>query len=79
MSIYTKIIVEQLNKLFKQESDFPVWVNSKHVEAIMRVKYGTLDHLDRKTFNREIKLAVKDLRDLGCAQAEELANSYRIR
>lgn len=31
--------------------------NPRHVEAWMRLQYGTLDHLPRETFADEIKMA----------------------
>jgi hypothetical protein len=78
MSYYATIITEQLGKLARPYP-VPFWAESKHVEAYMRCKYSTLDHLDRKTFNREIKLAAKGLSDLGQEQADDLARSYGLR
>jgi hypothetical protein len=73
MSLYTRIITEQLSKL-----SVPDWAEPRHVEAYMRCKYSTLDHLDRKTFNREVKLAAQGLQDLGQDQADALAESYGL-
>lgn len=73
MSLYTRVITEQLSKL-----SVPDWAEPRHVEAYMRCKYSTLDHLDRKTFNREVKLAARGLHDLGQEQADALALSYGL-
>lgn len=37
-------------------------VNPAYVEAVMRLEYGTLGHVERETFIREIDLA-KKMRD----------------
>jgi len=52
-------------------------VDPRHVEAAMRLQYGTLDHLPRETFAAEIKLL------LACEAAEpgfgeRLAQSYGL-
>jgi hypothetical protein len=73
MSPYATIITEQLNKLKRAE------VDPSHVEAYMRCQYGTLDHLDRKTFNREVKIAVGCIDQTGTAEAESLAMSYGLK
>jgi len=74
MSLYAKIITEQLSKL-----SVPDWTEPRHVEAYMRCKYGTLDALDRKTFNREVKAAAEGLYDLGKDQADALVKSFGLR
>lgn len=52
MSIYERMIVEQLGKLKRLD------IKPSQVEAYMRLQYGTLDHLDRRTFNKEVKIAI---------------------
>jgi hypothetical protein len=73
MSHYTQIITEQLSKLARAE------VDPRHVEAYMRCQYHTLDHLSRRTFNREVKIAVACLDREGLTTADTLANSYGLR
>ena len=72
MSFYSQIITEQLKKLKRSE------VDPRHVEAYMRCQYSTLDHLDRRTFNREVKIAVGCIDHGGTAEAESLAQSYGL-
>jgi hypothetical protein len=72
MSIYQSIITRQLGKLKRSE------VDPRHVEAFMRNQYGALDHLDRRTFNREVKLAVGAI-DADPSIGEPLAQSYGLR
>lgn len=65
---YAEAIREDLKALGMQ-------ADSRHVEAYMRLQYGTLDHLDRRTFRREVRIAAV------CANAdpraaEELAGTY---
>jgi len=72
MSFYTRIITEQLGKLNRAEID------PRHVEAYMRCQYHTLDHLDRRTFNREVKVAVACIDQDGLTEAEALAQSYGL-
>lgn len=53
-------------------------VDPRHVEAQMRLIYGTLDALTSARFNREIKAAVKVIDAVGTAEAEELTQSYGL-
>jgi hypothetical protein len=54
------------------------------IEELMRDQYSTLDHLDRTTFKREIKLALKTITEIralaarGDAMGLELMTAYRI-
>lgn len=73
MSLYARVISEELTKLKRSEID------PRHVEAYMRVQYGTLDHLDRRTFKKEVKVAVDCIDQDGEDQAESLALSYGLR
>jgi hypothetical protein len=72
MSYYTRIITEQLKKLKRPD------VSPAHVEAFMRVTYGTLDHLDRRTFNREIKKAIEEIDIVSPSVAHQVAESYGL-
>jgi hypothetical protein len=47
------------------------------VEGLMRDVYGTLDGLDRKTFQREAKKALRDAR-ADPKLALDVANSYGL-
>ena len=49
-----------------------------HVEAWMRAEHGTLDHLDRREFKREVAAAVACIDAAGLAESEALANSYGV-
>lgn len=48
----------------------------RHVEAYMRLTFGTLDHLSPEEFRREVYLACRDIDEGGVDQAEGLARSY---
>ena len=72
MNLYQASIQKQLGKIKRSE------VDPRHVEALMRCQYGALDHLDRRTFNREVKLAVGAL-DADPTIGEPLAQSYGLR
>lgn len=50
----------------------------RHVEAYMRLEYGTLDHLSRADFRREAKVCVQCIREGGTDAAESLAASYAL-
>lgn len=52
-------------------------LDPRHVEAYMRLQYGTLDHLDRATFDREARTCAEAVR-LAPSEAEELAKSYGL-
>lgn len=49
----------------------------RHVEAFMRLEYGTLDHLDRAKFAREARTAALCTRE-DPETAEMLARSYGL-
>jgi hypothetical protein len=53
-------------------------VNARHVEGWMRAQHPTPDHLDRRAFKKEVKLAVKCIDGPEGAISEELAKSYGI-
>lgn len=71
--MYRGIIVEELTKLGRVE------VDPRHVEAYMRCQHRTLDHLSRKAFNREVKIALGGIDQDGTETAESLAQSYGLR
>jgi hypothetical protein len=52
-------------------------LDPRHVEAYMRLQYGTLDHLDRATFEREVRVAADCVR-FDAQGAEDLARSYGL-
>jgi hypothetical protein len=68
MSIYTNLIIE----LTKCESG-----EAPMVEGFMRAIYGTLDAIDRKTFRREAKKALLDVRE-NPKLALDVAKSYGL-
>lgn len=51
-------------------------VNARAVEAFMRLEYGTLNHLSREQFEREVAL-FKAAR-MSDAEQEALARSYGL-
>ena len=53
-------------------------VNPAHVEAYMRLQYGTLDHLDAGTFAKEVRIGVECVDEAGIDRADELAESYGL-
>lgn len=50
----------------------------RHVEAFMRLQYGTLDHLDAATFETEVCIANACIAECGEGEAEALALSYGL-
>jgi hypothetical protein len=51
--------------------------NARGVEAVMRLQYGTLNHLPRETFASEIKLA-KAMEAQEPGTLDRLADSYGL-
>ena len=49
-----------------------------HVEGWMRAEHGTLDHLDRRQFQREVAAAAACIDAAGLAESEAVANSYGV-
>jgi hypothetical protein len=64
MSYYQKAIREHLDAL-----GF-VGIDGQQVESWMRLEHGTLDHLDKRRFKREVKLAAVLCRDYPTESAE---------
>lgn len=50
----------------------------RHIEAYMRLEYGTLDHLDIDTFKREVEIASACIQQAGIDASEDLARSYGL-
>lgn len=50
----------------------------RHVEAWMRITYGTLDHLTAAEFESEVLLAVNCIAVSGDEESEQLARSYGL-
>lgn len=50
----------------------------RHVEAYIRLQYGTLGHLDRTTMKREARIAADCIVVGGIEAAESLAKSYGL-
>jgi hypothetical protein len=48
----------------------------RHIEAYMRVEFGTLDHLDQERFRKEVEIAAMCVDAAGIEQAEACAKSY---
>ena len=67
--MYQKLIKQML-----KGKDF----DPRHIEGYLRLKFGTLDHLDRKTFKWEVGLAIKAILMEGKPMAESNAQSYGL-
>lgn len=50
----------------------------RHIEAYVRLQYGTLDHLDHATFKREAAIAAACIDSARPGEPEELAQSYGL-
>lgn len=59
-------------------SMIPAGYDPRHVEGYMRLQYSTLDHLDRATFRREVKIARQCIDEGGVERAESNARSYGL-
>ena len=68
MSHYAKVIIET-TKCTPEEAPL--------VEGLLRVTYGTLDALDRKTFSREGKKCLIEARS-DPKMAQDVARSYGL-
>jgi hypothetical protein len=72
LSGYQELIKTHLDRLGHPEID------PRHIEAFMRLQYGTLDHLSRQTFAAEAKLGVECIQEGGLEMAEQCAQSYGL-
>jgi len=50
----------------------------RHIEAYMRIQYGTLDHLSRDDFKREVVICKQCTGAAGAEQAERCAKSFGL-
>ena len=50
----------------------------RHIESFMRIQYGTLDHLTREDFKREVALCMKCIDECGKVEAEKYAQSMGL-
>ena len=50
----------------------------RHIEALMRLQYGTLNHLTRGDFRREVALCKQCIDEMGREAAERNAKSYGL-
>ena len=50
----------------------------RHIEGYMRLQYSTLDHLDSRTFAREVRLCVECIKEGGVDAAERNAKSFGL-
>lgn len=53
-------------------------IDPRHIEAYMRLEYGTLDHLSAATFNREVATGAECVEVGGSVEAEALAASFGL-
>lgn len=74
MTYYQKAISVQLAKRGISNSQ----IDPRHVEGYMRLQYSTLDHLDRRTFNKEVALCVECIKEGGKDAAERNAVSFGL-
>lgn len=70
--MYQDTIRQELARLGRPD------VDPRHVEAFMRLQYGTLDHLSRAEFRRETAIGVGCVDEGGEDGAESLAASYGL-
>jgi hypothetical protein len=50
----------------------------RHIEAFMRVEFGTLDHLPADRFRDEVRIAAQCVDEGGVEMAEQIAKSYGL-
>jgi hypothetical protein len=50
----------------------------RHIEAFMRLQYGTLNHLSLDDFEREIEICIACIGLMGKESAEETARSFGL-
>jgi hypothetical protein len=70
--VYAAMIREYLARAGREEID------SRHVEAYIRLEHGTLDHLSAARFEGEVLVAIRGIDEEGTAAAEALAGSYGL-
>lgn len=70
MSIYSNTIQQSASQINKV-------VDPRHVEALMRLEYSTLDHLPKATFMKFTKMVADCPSDV-IEELESLAKSYAL-
>lgn len=50
----------------------------RHIECFMRIQHGTLDHLSRADFKREVKICMACIDECGKDDAEKYAQSMGL-
>jgi len=69
---YHNVIIKQLQKLKRTDID------PRHIEAFMRVQYGSLDALSDRDFFKEAKICIMCVDEVGKKEAEETARSFGL-
>ena len=72
MSFYGKLISETAAKSGRVD------VDPRHVEAFMRLEHPTLDGLDRRQFDSEVRIAIACIDEGGLIEAEACAESFGL-
>lgn len=55
-----------------------IGIDTRHVEAWMRVKHSTLDGLCREEFDEEVRIGIHCIRNQPTSVSESLARSYGL-
>ena len=53
-------------------------IDSRHIEAYMRVQYSTLDHLSPTLFEKEVHICSECVKESNYAESEKLAISFGL-
>jgi len=70
--------------LIAARKSHPAWfhkgshVDPRHVEAYLRLEFGTLDALSREEFNTAVRIAVQSIAEAPAGEPEALALSFGI-
>ena len=72
MNTYQQSIKKELSELGREEID------SRHIEAYMRLEHGTLDALSKKQFEEEIFICAACVDASTYVENEALARSYGL-
>jgi hypothetical protein len=65
-------------RTYQQRIEALTSYDPRHVEAWMRLKYGTLDHLTGAQFESEVCIANACIAEAGETESEALAVSYGL-
>lgn len=74
MTIYSKLIKEILEKKGFGCMEF----DPRHIEAFIRMQYGTPDHLSRAAFENEVSVGIGCIMEGGVEFAEQMAVSQGL-